>query len=387
MFNKQQTMQSSYLSFWEYDSFLKDIELTVIGSGIVGLTSAYLFKQQHPDKKVVVLESGVLPHGATTRNAGFACFGSISEILDDLSEMDEESCFRLVKQRHEGLLALLDLHGKSSIGYVHCGGYEVFFQQDQLLFELCLSKLDYVNHALKKYAGFDTEVFECIDKPAIWGMNILNKAIFNPFEGQIHSGMLMQNLLKLCNKSGILILNGVKAKRIEESNHQVFIWAEPFDVRSELVLVCNNGFAAELLPELQVRPARGQVLVTSPINDLQWEGTFHHYKGYDYFRNIANRVLIGGGRHLDLEREYTSEMELTSVITNYLVSVLKNHVLPEKEFTIEFSWAGIMGKGNSKQPIVKKVSDRVGVAVRMGGMGVALGTQIAKQAAILISSQ
>ncbi len=379
-------MKSSYLSFWEYDSFLKDIDLTIIGSGIVGLTSAYLYKQQHPDKKVVVLESGVLPHGATTRNAGFACFGSMSEILDDLTEMDEESCFRLVKQRHDGLLSLLDLHGTKSIGYIHCGGYEVFFEQDQPLFELCLSKLDYVNHALKKYAGFDTDVFECIDTPSNWGMNTLKKTIFNPFEGQIHSGMLIQHLLKLCQKSGILILNGVKAKHIDEKNHHVNILAEPFDLTSELVLVCNNGFASELLPELQVKPTRGQVLVTSPINDLNWEGTFHHYKGYDYFRNIGNRILIGGGRHLDIENEYTSKMETTSVITDYLASVLRNYVLPEKDFTIDFAWAGIMGKGSSKQPIVKKISDRVGVAVRMGGMGVAIGTHIAHQASALFSS-
>lgn len=379
-------MKTSYLSFWEYDAFLKNIDLTVIGSGIVGLTSAYFYKQQHPEKKVVVLESGVLPHGATTRNAGFACFGSMSEILDDLSEMDEESCFKLVRERHDGLLSLLDLHGKTAIGYIQCGGYEVFLNHDEELLEKCISQIEFVNRALKKHAGFDTHVFECIDMPVDWGMKTLKKAIFNPFEGQIHSGMLMQQLLKICHKSGILILNGVRAKQLEERNQHVAILADPFDVNSELVLVCNNGFAAEVLPELQVKPARGQVLVTSPVNDLNWEGTFHHYKGYDYFRNVGNRILIGGGRHLDMENEYTSEMETTPIITDYLVSVLKNHVLPEKDFTIDFAWAGIMGKGHSKQPIVQRINDRVGVAVRMGGMGVAIGTQIAKHAANLFST-
>lgn len=379
-------MKNSYLSYWEFDAFLKDIDLTVIGSGIVGLTSAYFYKQLHPEKKVVVLESGVFPHGATTRNAGFACFGSLSEILDDLSEMDEESSFRLVKERHEGLLSLLDLHGKSSIGYKHCGGYEIFFEQDKELLEECLDKIDWVNNALKKHADFDTHVFQCIDIPEAWGMKTLKKAIFNPFEGQIHSGLLMQQLLKLCQKSGILILNGVKAKLLEEKNQHITIMAEPFDINTELVLICNNGFAAELLPELEVKPARGQVLVTLPVYNLNWEGTFHHFKGYDYFRNVGNRVLIGGGRHLDIDNEYTSNMETTPKITDYLVSILKNYILPEKEFTIDFAWAGIMGKGHSKQPIVQRINDRVGVAVRMGGMGVAIGTQIAKRAAILFSS-
>ncbi|MCX7743225.1 MAG: FAD-binding oxidoreductase [Flavobacteriales bacterium] len=380
-------MQASYLSFWEYETFLKNIDLTIIGSGIVGLTSAYLYKQKFPEKRVVVLESGVLPHGATTRNAGFACFGSISEILDDLKETDEESCFKLVKERHDGLLALLDLHGKSSIGYVQSGGFEIFFDNDEALFEECFSKMDYINKALKKYAGFDTNVFECIDLPKHWRIKAYPKIFFNPFEGQIHSGMLMQHLLKLCNKSGILILNGIKATTIEVNNNHVTIEANPFDLKTSFVLVCNNGFASELLPELQVIPARGQVLVTSPIRDLNWEGTFHHYKGYDYFRNIGDRILIGGGRHIDLKNEYTSTMEITPVITDYLISVLKNHLIPEKEFTIEYSWAGIMGKGQSKQPIIKKIDDRVGVAVRMGGMGVAIGTNVARQAVELFTSQ
>lgn len=380
-------MHASYLSFWEHDSFLKNIDLTIVGSGIVGLTSAYLYKQQNPEKKVVVIESGVLPHGATTRNAGFACFGSMSEILDDLTEMDEESCFRLVKERHEGLLALLDLHGKSNIGYIQSGGFEIFFNEDEALFDECLSKLDYVNHALKKYTGFDTNVFECIELPKNWGIKAYPKTFFNPFEGQIHSGMLMQHLLKLCHKSGILILNGIKANAIEANHQYVTIAAHPFDIKSSWVLVCNNGFASELLPELQVIPARGQVLVTSPIQNLTLQGTFHHFKGYDYFRNIGDRILIGGGRHIDLKNEYTSTMQTTPVITDYLISVLKEHVLPNKEFTIEYAWAGIMGKGSTKQPIIKKINDRVGVAVRMGGMGVAIGTKVAQLAIELFYSK
>jgi hypothetical protein len=35
----------------------------------------------------------MLPHGASTKNAGFACFGSISEIIDDLKSHSEEEVF------------------------------------------------------------------------------------------------------------------------------------------------------------------------------------------------------------------------------------------------------------------------------------------------------
>lgn len=377
-------MKSDFISFWEYDTFLKNVDLVIVGSGIVGLTSAYFYKQKYSNKKVLVVESGVLPHGATTRNAGFACFGSISEILDDLTEMDEESCFLLVKERFEGLKALLQLHGKEALDYKACGGYEVFFDGDEELFEYCLSKMDYINTSLKKYSGISGNVFSCIDIPTQWGMRTLPKGFFNPFEGQIHSGKLMQNLIQLCQTSGVILLNGYRATSISEQTTKVIIEGELFDIQSEQVLICTNGFAAELLPELDVHPARGQVLVTSPLPQLSWTGTFHHFKGFDYFRNVGNRVLIGGGRHMDMENENSSEMLITPKIRDYLEHILSQYILPEQAYEIEFAWAGVMGKGKSKSPIVRNLSDRVAVAVRMGGMGVAIGTKVAQKAVELL---
>jgi hypothetical protein len=53
--------------------------------------------------KILVLEKKNLPHGASTKNAGFACFGSISEIIDDLNHIQEE-VYQLVTKRLEGRL-------------------------------------------------------------------------------------------------------------------------------------------------------------------------------------------------------------------------------------------------------------------------------------------
>jgi hypothetical protein len=41
----------------------------------------------------------MLPHGASTKNAGFACFGSISEIIDDLKSHSGRGSFQLVTKR------------------------------------------------------------------------------------------------------------------------------------------------------------------------------------------------------------------------------------------------------------------------------------------------
>ena len=67
------------LSYWEKQSYFGNIHLLIIGSGIVGLNAAIAFKTKYPQAKVVVAERGLLPLGASTKNAGFACFGSVSE--------------------------------------------------------------------------------------------------------------------------------------------------------------------------------------------------------------------------------------------------------------------------------------------------------------------
>ena len=59
------------VSYWEKKSFFGLQDLIIVGSGIVGLTAAIHFKAKYPNKKVLVLERGIIPQGASTKNAGF----------------------------------------------------------------------------------------------------------------------------------------------------------------------------------------------------------------------------------------------------------------------------------------------------------------------------
>ena len=79
------------LSYWEYTSWFSNIDYAIVGSGIVGLCCALRLRERFPDAKILILERGALPQGASTKNAGFACFGSISEILDDLKKLHIQS--------------------------------------------------------------------------------------------------------------------------------------------------------------------------------------------------------------------------------------------------------------------------------------------------------
>ena len=107
-------------------------------------------------------------------------------------------------------------------------------------------------------------------------------------------------------------------------------------------------------------------------------------KGFVYFREIEGRLLLGGGRDLDKEGETTDQLGSTELIENYLKDLMDNHILKGKAYSISHRWSGILGVGASKMPIVERINAHVLVAVRMGGMGVAIGSFIGEVAAAML---
>lgn len=363
-------------SYWEIKSWLTNIDFTIIGSGIVGLNSALQLKKMYPKANILILEKGILPQGASTKNAGFACFGSLSEILDDLNTHTEVEVFNLVKKRIEGLQLLRQTLGDTTINYQAFGGYELFTENDNL-FENCLSKKQDINNLLKPL--FNAEVFS-VKENSFNFKNIKNQYIFNAFEGQIDTGKMMSALLQKAQSKGIKILNNITVESFTEDQNTVKIKTNQFEFSTSKLMIATNGFASQLnIPN--VKPARAQVLITKPIKDLHIKGTFHLDQGYYYFRNIDNRILFGGGRNLDFKTEETTEFAQTKLIQNKLETLLKTTILPETDFEIDQRWSGIMGVGKQKKAIVKQLSNNVFCGVRLGGMGVAIGSLIGKELA------
>ena len=369
------------LSYWELKNWFSNIDFTIVGSGIVGLHCALALRNKFPDSKILILEKGILPQGASTKNAGFACFGSISEILDDLKSHSEEEVIQLIQKRWNGLQLLRKNLGDSVIDFKPYGGYELFLKDDESIYNECLQKLPFINEILKPIFRNDLFVKE-VDRFDF--KNIQEYLIFNPYEAQIDTGKMMHALLQKANSNNIMILNQVEVAAFQEKRDNVEVAIGDFIFSTKKLLFATNGFASKLTNN-QVKPARAQVLITEPISNLDIKGTFHLDRGYYYFRNIDNRILLGGGRNLDFEGETTTELGQTELIQNRLEELLKEVILPNSDFKIAHRWSGIMGLGSSKRPIVEQLSENVYCGVRLGGMGVAIGSLIGQELAELVN--
>ncbi|MEI8278949.1 MAG: FAD-dependent oxidoreductase [Bacteroidota bacterium] len=368
-------------SYWEEQSF-SYYDHIVIGAGVVGLSTAIEIKEKYPAASVLVLERGLLPTGASTRNAGFACMGSLTELLDDLNTMSEDEVVRLFQMRKAGLERLRSRLGDHNIGYAANGSYELISEPELP----ALEHMDRLNKLLQPITAKPAYRMAS-DKTTPFGFapTFTKALIENTCEGELNSGKMMRALTNFAILKGIEIKTGSVVSRFDEEEKQMVIHVrnpfrhEDWILRSGTLTVCTNAYVKQLLPDENIIPGRGQVLVTTPIPGLKFKGVYHFDKGYYYFREIDGRVLLGGGRNLDFKGEATTDLGVTPLIQNDLEQKLREVIIPGVDFKIEKRWAGTMAFGDTKFPIVKAFTQRLYGVFRMGGMGVALGSEVARQ--------
>jgi len=373
-------------SFWEKESF-QSWDYIVVGGGLVGLSTAIHLKQKQPSAEVLILERGILPSGASTKNAGFACFGSLTELIADIEKMGEDRCLDLVKKRWEGLQLLRKMTGDAAIDFQQNGGFELISDREMD----CLASMDRVNRLLSPF--FRQNVYT-EDRSLVAKFGFSNKhvrtIVANPFEGQLHTGKMVRELYRKATSLGVHVVTGCEVQSHTALNGGVellvgSVGGGEITFKTRKVAFCTNAFASKYFPQLDIKPGRGLVFVTEPAEKVPFEGVFHMEDGYYYFRNIANRILLGGGRNLDFDGETTADFGINQKILGKLQSLLSEVIVPGSQFKVDQQWSGIMAFGKTKVPIVEKITDDIAVGVRLGGMGVAIGSLVGQQLGHLLA--
>lgn len=385
------------ISVWEHSTFYAPKDVVIIGCGFVGLWTALELLKKNPTVAITILERGVIPSGASTRNAGFSCFGSVSELMGDIKLMGESNMLETVKMRYDGLQKIQKLFGKSGIDYDCFGGYELFEEGGAYDITKLDADIAYLNKLLApvlktpkkngKYLPIYKNASAEIKK---LGFQNIAALAYCPLEGQLNSAKLVLALQKAVQAKGVQILFNTEVKQFKYHKNGVSIQTNlEAKLETKQLLICTNGFAKQLMPTLDVDPARGQVFVTEPIPNLQFKGTFHFDEGYYYFRNLGNRLLLGGARNKAFKNEKTYSLETSEFIQKTLEKFMMQRILPKgsKKPKIEYRWSGTMGIGKIKKPIIEELQPNVFCAVRMSGMGVAIAPIVAKKLVKLMSKK
>ncbi|XWN36324.1 MAG: FAD-dependent oxidoreductase [Balneola sp.] len=361
-------------SYWEKELYNQKHDLIVLGAGLTGLSSAYFFKKKHPDAKILVVDRGFYPIGASTRNAGFACIGSVGELVSDLELETEEVIKQRIQDRYNGLLLLRETLGDENIDYDACGGWEIFTDPDE--YARLTEYVPHLNSIMEEMIG-EKEVFEA-------GTYLSFPSFFNRVEGMLHPGKMIRTLYEKCIQSGIEFRWNTHITHIDIKEN-VISSESGLCLPAEKLIIATNAFTNTVFPKINIKPGRGYVFITKEIDQLKWKGTFHYNKGYVYFRNVGNnRILIGGGRNVNYDAETTSEFGVNEEIKKYLINFANDTLELPDGWEIEQEWSGIMGFTKSKSYLLEEIGDNCFLAAGLSGMGVALGMNLGKKASELV---
>lgn len=366
-------------SFWEKNYAGTHADVTIVGSGIVGVSTAISLKSGNPSMEVKVIDRAPVSYGASTKNAGFACFGSVSELLDDIKAIGENATAEIVKMRWQGLQLLRKRIQDDKMKYKSCGGMEVFAGDGASLAYSCFDRMDYCNDFVEQTTGLKNcySILKNHNHPSFHP-----EMIFNQYEGSLHPVLMMHHLIQYARNLGVLFINGVTVEQIDHENKNL-ICADDLIIPYHKLCVCTNGFTKKLFQDIEVVPARNQVVMTRQIANLKLDGCYHFDRGYFYFRNFENRILLGGARNVDFQNEFTDEPGTTPPIQDALKHFL-DKLHPGASAMIEHKWSGTLGVGFSKEPICRWQDENIIIGVRLGGMGVAIGSWLGEKLASMI---
>jgi gamma-glutamylputrescine oxidase len=362
-------------SWWEISHLHARYDLVIVGAGLTGLFTALFYKRMNPESNVIVLERGYYPDGASTRNAGFACFGSAGELLDDLQYETMPGVYSRLEARFRGLERLRFEMGDENLCFERPGGYELF--TDRNTFDKVTENLPLFNQWLEQLSGVE-RVYSPV---TVQGYD----AIYCSLEGRIDSGRFMKALIEKVLDSGVVIRWNSKVIKTAPDNVELDCGVV---IGTDKILLATNGFTSDLVPDSEIRPARGYVFVTKPIDNLAWEGIFHYDCGYYYFRDLpGGRMLIGGARNHDKQTEETTSRSINSTIKSHLITFANDILQLPEGWAIDQEWTGTMGFAKTKTPICKKLDKNLYAAAGLSGMGVAIGTDLAGRAAQMLTDE
>tara|TARA_B100000767_G_scaffold274935_1_gene309656 strand:- start:6006 stop:7139 length:1134 start_codon:yes stop_codon:yes gene_type:complete len=372
------------ISYWE-DKWFKNYDFTVIGAGIVGCFTALKLIQEKPNARIAIFERGLFPSGASTKNAGFACFGSLTELENDRKHLSDDDVKALVKLRYDGLHLLRNTLGDEEISYRENGGFELFLKPPYEI-ETRIKEINTLLYTIFRENIFSQE--NNLIESNGFAKNRVSTLLKNKLEGNIDTGKMMWSLHEKVRKKGIALFTSTNIQNFKEQSDGVVLEAQSegnsIEIKTQKLAICTNAYSAKWFPKEEINPGRGMVLITKPISNLNIKGCFHYHQGYHYFRNIDKRILIGGGRQLDIEKENTSVFGINDNIKRVLIDDLKTYILPNTPFEIEKEWSGIMAFGPNKLPLIKRYSSKIAVGVRLGGMGVAIGSIVGNKTAEIL---
>lgn len=345
------------------------VDVLIVGAGFMGRWLAYFLGRMKTPPRTLVIERDRFTYGASSRNAGFLTCGQVSEMLADASDHGDHAVVETFLLRRRGIQIVRREFPDLPVDACGSTDYDEVTDAGRAL-------------AAKFNDAAGEEIY--VVRPSRLGGRV-RPAFFNRADGGVQPVSLLRLLRD--RTPGTRFVFNTTAKRVAGGNAVLDTPHGEQSVEYGRAFLCVNGFAANLDASSNVVPGRGQVIVTSPVSAETERTLGYMNRGYDYFRFVDGRLLLGGGRDRFASERGADELQPTGDVLDHLKGRAKE-ILGHGEFRVDHHWAGVMGfvgGGHLGGSPRRKLDDKTEMIAGFGGMGVALSPVYAEQAAAEMS--
>lgn len=361
-------------SYWEHPlpdapaavELPRDVDVLIVGAGFMGSWLARFVSEARPERSVLVVERDVFGLGASTRNAGFLTCGHVTEMMSDAAEVGDDVVLRSFDLRRRGVALVREALGDALDA--PCGSFDADPLDD--------AKRAFAER-LNERAGCEVYVerdVACAGETA--------PRLVNVEDGGLHPVEVLTAVRAAARGVGWSFETSVA--RVADGEATLVRDGVEHVLRYDRAFVCTNAATSSLVADTDIEPGRGQVIVTSPLDGCATDPLLgYRDAGYDYFRRVGDRFLLGGGRHRFREAEAVFDVRPTAAVRDYLETVARE-LIGHDRWTVEHHWAGVMGFPGGQhlgRSTRRPLDDRTELLAGFGGMGVACTPTVARDVA------
>jgi len=318
------------------------VDVAIVGGGVTGCACA--LRLAEAGRRVRLFEAREIASGASGRNGGFALRGGAPAYDVARRELGAEQARALWVLTERYLDRLEQLAGDA---FRRTGSLRLAADSRESL------ELEAEYEALRE-DGFAVE-WRAELPPPLAGR--FDGAIFHPPDGSLQPARWVRRLAAQAAEAGAELREHARVESLAE-------------LEADHVVLATDGYTHGLVGELDaaIKPTRGQVLVTEPLEQILFACPHYARHGYDYWQQTPDgRLVAGGFRDKALDHEYTSEEATTPAIQGHLEQFATELLGEAPE--IEHRWAGIFGTTADRLPLVGRVPGHDGVWVAAGYSG------------------
>ena len=352
-------------------------QVVVVGGGVFGVSTAFFLAQAGAD--VLLLESGRLAGGATGRNAGIVHPSTTQDYREAIAQWGHTTA-RVMWQFTEDSAALLrQVIAEEDIEahYRVEGGYSLALSLEEA--EQRQATIDQLAHDGIPMLWLDRDALQA--RVAFPLTDAVQGARFNPRGAVVHSARLVVGLARTARQYGAWIRQNTTVTAVRrgevETRHGV--------VKADHIVLCTNAWTGALLPGVGevIRPVRGQMLATAPLDRRVFPGAWSANGGMEYWQQAwDNSLIIGGMRRAapDLDVGYTSahlRPEVQAALDQFVESFFPGLI----NVPITHRWAGIMGFTPDGAPLIGPLGEGVWLNAGCTGHGMPFATEAGRQIA------